>query len=151
MTLTSISILDSTEHDHFKCLCVLPGSVYKYNTNRLVGLSRDIPSLGQYSALATSSTKIDFGLEFPSRGSLSPMSIRLQKWPFFLSFKLYPMRIWLIFQKWSDPMYFLYFQLYLLIFWVSQGLAGGTRRISDLDPLVMRFRQKNIMQTDLQG
>ena len=38
-----------------------------------------------------------------------------------------------------------------LIFWVAQGLAGGTRRISDLDPLVMRFRQKNIMQTDLQG
>ena len=36
-------MLDSTEHDHFKCLPVLPGSVYKYNTNRLVRLSLEIP------------------------------------------------------------------------------------------------------------
>ena len=46
-------MLDSTEHDHFKCFPVLPGSVYKYNINQ---------SLSQYSALASSGTIIDLGI-----------------------------------------------------------------------------------------
>ena len=64
-------MLDSTEHDHFKCLPVLPGSVYEYNTNRLVGLSLEIsiprsiqrPNYyGQYSAW----TIIDLGIGISS-------------------------------------------------------------------------------------
>ena len=48
---------------------VLPWSVYKYNTNQLVVLSREIPSLGQYSALASSGTS-DKPRELYSRSCL---------------------------------------------------------------------------------
>ena len=38
-----------------------------------------------------------------------------------------------------------------LIFRVAQGLRGGMNRIPVTEGLEMRFQQKNIMQTDLQG
>ena len=38
-----------------------------------------------------------------------------------------------------------------LIFRVAQGLAGGMIRDPDLETLGVRFRQKNIMHTNLQG
>ena len=53
-------------------------------------------------------------------------------------------------QKWSI-LIDIHYAYKKLIFRVAQGLAGGMIRDPDLETLGMRFRQKNIMHTHLQG